>query len=213
VAAEKHETPQDYWEARLRRIDIAGLARDHRITNLALLEAAVAEADMLYDTSQYAERYGGPDTLDKIDKPISALLDLLANEINHHYLVVELSTARGVAIAEKFEELPPLLETVRAAAREAHRIRARPRIKNDLRSAYRGLVRFWPSLSAEQFANVWANTGSGLSPTSAAACFIYDVMKQIDPSRTRLAEELRELMANTVKESPGPRRGRRRNLG
>jgi hypothetical protein len=204
---------EQYWEARLARIDIARLARDHRITDMSLLESVVFDADQYYEVIRYAELHGGSDTLNKIEKPISMLLDLLANEINHDCLFGELFTAGGVAIAKKLEELPPFLETVREAARAAHwsRRRGRPKCKSDLRVAYRSLVRGWAWLKGpEEFTSDWDYVEARLIPASPAACFIYDVMKQIDPSRPRLAEELRDLMAATVAELPGPRRGRRR---
>jgi hypothetical protein len=71
------------------------------------------------------------------------------------------------------------------------------------------LADFWQEQEGRNFTNVWERNSAGiLVPTSPAACFFYDAMKLIDPDRPRLCEELRELMADTVKHLPGHRQGR-----
>ncbi len=199
--------------------EIGKLARWHRI-NQTLLEAIIADAATFYGWAQWskAQGYDGPDTLDKIEEPASALLDLLANEVNRHRLIANL--IRGcslVTIGDKFDQLLPFLEVIRSAAREAHRTppRHRPKAKRDLAEAYRALNRHWRSIFGDrEFSNTWDYVDKSRPPipTSPAACFLYDVMKLIDPTRERLAAELRDLMTETVTSLTGPRRGRR-NLG
>lgn len=55
----------------------------------------------------------------------------------------------------------------------------------------------------------FTNTWDGKIPTSAAACFLFDALREIDPDRQELASELRDLMQNTVKDLPGKRQGRK----
>jgi len=205
--------------------EIARLAGVHRIEP-TLLEAIIAEAATFYGIAQWskAQGYDDPDTLHKIEKPATALLKLLANEVNRHRLFVKLlgiedGYAPGdlVAIGDKFAQLLPFLEDIRSAARKAHRTgpKHRPKAKGDLAEAYRALNRHWRSIFGDDdFTNGWDNVGQErpLIPTGPAACFLYDVMKLIDPTRERLGAELRDLMTDTVASLPGPRRGRR-NLG
>lgn len=203
-------------------LDISALAKRHKIADSAMLRRLIEDAAQCYESTRWtiAEGYDGPDTLNKVEKPASALLDLLANEVNRHRLLVNLIGVKDgyatndLAFATKLDQLPAFLEAVRLAAREAHRTRPRkrPKSKADLTAAYAFLVKFWPA--GATFSNTWDDTdrGSPPIPTSPAAWFLYDAMKLIDPNRKRLAEELRDLMAETVTSLPGPRRGRR-NLG
>jgi hypothetical protein len=46
-------------------------------------------------------------------------------------------------------------------------------------------------------------------PTSAAACFLFDELRLVDPNRPGLAEQLKDIMASAVAEVPGARRGRK----
>jgi hypothetical protein len=136
-------------------------------------------------------------------KPIAVLSRLLSDKINHHLLCVTLFEERGEpALREFCEELLPWLENVRQAARRAHqrRGRGRPKARTDLSGAYWSLERWYRRIFGDdKFTNVWEPSATGLTPTSPTAFFFFDVMMLIDPGRPRLAEELRELMANTVK--------------
>ncbi len=161
----------------------------------------------------------GADTLEDVERPAAALIELLdwPNEINRQRLITELAADQqddeaAVVISEKLDETLRFLDEVRLAARRAHRHRrreeGRPQSKHDLRAAYAVLLGYWRR-THDEFTNVWASAAGQLSPTSAAASFLYDSVRKIDPGRARLAEELRDLMAETVKSTPGPRQGRR----
>jgi hypothetical protein len=192
--------------------EIAKLTERHKIDQ-ATLEAIIADASCRYRALQWgtAQGYGDRDTLDKIEKPIAKLLQLLSNKTNQHWLAVTLFEEGGEPALRKFcEELLPLLENVRLAAHKAHRPRKRghPRVREDLDCAYQFLAEWYRRLFGdENFTNGWHPMGLG--PTSPAACFLYDVMNLIDPDRERLAEELCDLMADTIKHLPGARQGRR----
>jgi hypothetical protein len=143
----------------------------------------------------------GLDTLDRVEKPAAALMTLLADEANRQRLLSEL----GCEVVEAFSRS---LDEVRSAARRRHVARR----DNDcnLPAAYSVLAEFWQSTHPdEEFTNVWGTVDGSLAPTSSAACDIYDWLRDIDPHRPRLAEELRYLMGRTVENLPGPRQGRK----
>jgi len=186
--------------------EIAELAERHKIDQYTL-EAIIADASCCYRALQWrtAQGYGDRDTLDKIEKPIAELSRLLSEKVNHHWLAVTLFEEGGEPSLRMFcEELIPFLENVRLAAHKAHRPRerGRPKVRVDLDCAYQFLVGWYRRLFGDEaFFNKWeCSDAEGLVPTSNAACFLYDVMKMIDSKRLRLAEELRDLMADTVVE-------------
>jgi hypothetical protein len=214
--------------------DIAKLAKRHKIDR-TLLEAIIGEAAWYYGTTRWIseEGYDKPDTLDEIEKPITALLNLLGHEVNRHRLFVRLVGVQDghavndvVAVGAKFDALVPFLKEVRLAARDAHwaRGRGRPEAKADLASAYRFLARRYRELFGDKaFTQNWVKVPKpdlikpdlikkDLAPIAQAAQFVFDVIKIIDPDRPCLAEELRDLMTKTVATLPGPRRGRAANL-
>jgi hypothetical protein len=201
------------------------------------LEEARSQAFMAYYFNQSSEEKGlgaeldGPDTLDKVEAWAWALLELLDVEVNRQRIIDALldechPERRGCPacelideVAHKFDEMLRRLDAVRLAARKAHqkRRRGRPGIKNDLRAAASVLIKFWEyrqrTHGGEEFTNVWDDQDHRLVPTSAAACFLFDELRLIDPKRPRLAEQLRDIMAPAVKGKPGPRRGRPRSKG
>jgi len=180
---------------------IAKLAKDHK-DHQTTVEAIIGETACNYRAVQWATAQGyddRSDTLDKIEKPIAELSLLLSDKINHHRLFED----GGEPALRKFcEKLPTLLENVRLAARKAHqtRGRGRPKARADLNGAYWSLERWYRRIFGDdKFTNVWDGPATELTPTSPAASFFFDVMTLIDPDQPRLAVELRELMANTVK--------------
>jgi hypothetical protein len=163
-----------------------------------------------------------PDTLDKVDKPIQTVLELLSNPTNQNRLIGYLLEA-----AVNGERVPgddPLrevvggffrtlrwLHTLRVVAPKAHRTRprARPVEKRDLIAAYRILADFWRrACGAGEFHNVWNKVGGSLEPGSHAAWFLFRALRIIDPDRQGVAAELERLMRSDVKGLPGPRQGR-----
>jgi hypothetical protein len=187
---------------------IAKLAERHKIDQVTL-DAIVADAACNYRAVQWTTAQGyDRDTLDKVEKPAAELSRLLSDKTNHHRLAAALFEEGGELALRKFcEEMLPLLENVRLAARKAHRPRepGRPKMRVDLDCAYQSLVKWYRRLFGDEaFTNKWHRTDAeGLIPTSDAACFLYDVMKMIDSRRLRLAEELRDLMADTVERRRG----------
>jgi hypothetical protein len=177
------------------------------------LKEARAQAEQAYHWAQWTqycedESFDRPDTLDKVEAVAWALLQLLANEpdnINRQRLLGELDRS-------KLDETWRCLDAVRLAARRAHvkRRRGRPKTKADLRAAYSVLVKYWQRTTGEEPTNGWDDEGPRLEPTSPAAIFLFDELRRIDPGRERLAEQLQDIMIKTVKDSPGPRRGRPR---
>jgi hypothetical protein len=187
------------------------------------LEEARSQALMAYHFNQSSEEKGlgagldGPDTLDEVEARAWALLELLddrLNNVNWRRLVWELtgddpdpSGDRAVAVGEKLGELLRSLDAVRLAARKAHqkRRRGRPAIKSDLRAAAEVLIEYWGrTRGMKKFTNLW----DGPEPMSAAACFLFEELRRIDPKRQRLAEQLKGIMAEAVPPD-GPRQGRK----
>jgi hypothetical protein len=160
--------PREAWEERLRRIDIEVIAKTHGIADVARLRIAIGDAAQAYSAAQFSARYGGPDRLDKIDEPIGVLLALVGNDVNQHRLFAELFEAGGLAVAEGFAELPRLLETLREAARKAHRSRGkgRPALKDDLRAAYQVFVHYWPLRNGDRSSGAPPRSRESVSPTS-----------------------------------------------
>jgi hypothetical protein len=163
----------------------------------------------------YAYRHGysrsddGPDTLLELADLLDRVWELLHPTANVNRLsaaVAEDSHPPPLPVVSDFAFLVDRYERL---ARAAHRGRGRPPKNLDLAFAYRVLADFWQEQEGRNFTNVWERNSAGiLVPTSPAACFFYDAMKLIDPDRPRLCEELRELMADTVKHLPGHRQGR-----
>jgi hypothetical protein len=242
--------PREVWEERLSGIDIDRIANTFGIAEVSRLRNAVGDAAQAYHAAQFAARYGGPDRLDEIEELIGKLSVSLEEDVSRHFLFVEIHKSRGLSEAEKFEDLPRLLEVVRKAASKVVRPvrRGRRAKKGDLRAAYRVLVRFWSTrsftsraisasgtdearetvavlcsipgglvlrlddeteASFDDFTRGWDYADGRLVPISPAARFLDEVMKMIDPQRPRLPQELRRLMAETVKAIPGRRRGRK----
>jgi hypothetical protein len=188
---------------------IAELALRYKIDQ-ATLEAIIADASCRYRAVQWSTKqgYGGSDTLDETEKLACDLLRSLTNKVNHHRLAVAFFERGGEsALSEFCELLPSLLENVRLAAAETHqpRKRGRPKARDDLEDAYKFLVEWYRRLFGDEaFTNKWnRDDAKELVPTSHAAYFLYDMMKMIDSERQRLAEELRDLMADTIKRRNG----------
>jgi hypothetical protein len=199
-----------------------------------LAEAMIGDADFNYRTCQWTESegYSGPDTLDKLEQPVSALLDLLQDKINRHRLGCKLAVLDdnlaeipigpdGVWVGTRggFAEvtaLESLLERVQVAAPKAHRPkrgRGRPKTKSDLEAAYRSLARNWRLIHGDdKFTNTWAQTENGLQPISLAARFIYHAICLIDPARQNLAVDLQAMMERDIVSIPGSRPGRRKSF-
>jgi hypothetical protein len=186
------------------------------------LEEARYQARFFYDSAQFSNDEGldGPDTLDEVEAPAWKLELLLGDllSINHRRLVWELtgddddpSGDRAVAVGEKLDEMVDFLGEVRLAARRAHvkRQRGRPGAKRDLRAAYSVLIDYWRRTHpGEDPTNGWDKEDPRV-PTSPAACFLFDELRRIDPRRERLAEQLSDLLTETVAALPGRRRGRK----
>jgi hypothetical protein len=83
-------TQLDDFHAPLRAI--SRLAKEHGFL-IPHVEAIVGDADFHYRGTRWveAEGYSGPDTLDKSEQPISALLNLLEDKINRHRLGCKLA--------------------------------------------------------------------------------------------------------------------------
>jgi hypothetical protein len=185
------------------------------------LEEALSWARFFYDDSQSWEQEGfdRPDTLHKVEAPAAALIDLLRDDINRQRIIWELTgdgddRDRVVATRKKLDETLRFLDELRPAARRAHVARrpGRPGKKADLRAAYNVLVEYWQrEHGSEEFTNTWAwdQTDKSLVATSEAAQFFHNALRRIDLKRERLAEELRDLMSETVEALLGPRQGRK----
>jgi hypothetical protein len=202
--------------------DIAALAERHGIapgletSELPRLETIIHASVASYHNPgrgvDYYSEFSEPDTLDQVEKAAGELSALLHNERNSRRLI------RGQSddFIAKFHELAAILDAVRLAASRNHRShrpgkRGHPVVKGDLAVAYQGLVWFWrETFGDDAFKNNWhRDPKTGLTPITDAARFLYDAMKLIDPTRPRLAAELRRLMNETVADIPGPRKGRR----
>jgi hypothetical protein len=187
------------------------IAREDQIDRKALARA-VREARARYRLAIWWEKYhppeDAPDTLLKLAAVLGEAERLLAEPINAKRLVMVRGWGAATPVMPEVYDFSYALLAYRRLARMAHRGRGRPSQKGDLRAAYDTLVALWKE-HPRQFTNEWQPTTDGLAPTSLAACFLYDVLRWIDPNRDRLAKELRALMAKTVKNLPGPRRGRR----
>jgi hypothetical protein len=191
-----------------KRNGVIDLAKRHGIPDLAV---AMAKAESCYhsvcdDPSK---------TLDEVERLSGPLLDLLFDEVNRQRLIGLLAddVTDERTVANKFDESRHFLYVMAQLAGGGYQKRGRgtPRQKDDLRGAYNVLVARYGN-DRSDFTNVWAETDE-LVPTSPAAQFLYDSLRLIDPHRTRLAQELRDLMGETVKSLPGPRRGRKRKSG
>jgi hypothetical protein len=191
------------------------------------LKDARSQANMAYYFNQSSEDKGlgagldGPDTLDKVEAPAWALLELLdegPDNINWLRLLSQLtgddpdpSGDRAVAVVEKLHEFLRSLDAVRLAARKAHqkRRRGRPGIKDDLRAAAYVLIEYWGRThGGKKFTNADWN---GLEAIGDPAKFLFDELRLIDPKRPRLASQLKGIMAQAVAKEPGTRRGRKRS--
>jgi hypothetical protein len=208
------------------------LAERHGIKDRAGLAEALFNAGGLYHLT-----YGpvnvdddASDTLDKIDKPIAELLDLLADETNRDRLSgalirlwLEETTPcatvikgtkewpewlkRAGEICDEIDRMVRQLERVRIAARAAHRPGrvGHPMTKGDVTAAYGVLAEFWRrAFGEEKFTRDWDDG----KPVTPAARFLTDAIKIIDPDRPGLAAELNQLMKKDIKRF-GRGRGRR----
>jgi hypothetical protein len=193
------------------------------------LEEARSQALMAYYFNQSSEEKGlgaefdGPDTLDKVEKPANRLLELLCDTVNRHRIIDALLDEYHPEhkecprcelideVAHKFDEMCRQLDAVRLVARKAHlkRERGRPGIKADLRAAYSVLIDYWQREHPEVTpTNGWDEEDPRI-PRSVAACFLFDELRRIDPRRKRLAEQLSDLLTETIAALPGRRRGRK----
>ena len=192
---------------------------------LALLEAAVVYGAgnwVIESNSQFA---GKPDTLNKLPKAIDAVIALLEEPVNRyrleHNATLEIYDAlfqrrattessaewsaftmpSGPASAGPYvEDFILLCMKFRGWAIHAHQGRGKPPGKRPLVLAYNRLVTFWLEARAAKFTNNWQQTEGGkLEPVSDAACFLYDALNLICPERDNLAQELRALMAKTIR--------------
>ena len=208
--------------------DIVGLAEKHSTKEQRIspstMEGLIKDADTAYKDAPWIEaNFGGADTLSKIEKPISALLDLLRDRINRHRLIAQLfqdgdehlvtnRVTREFASEDKYDELIATLDVIRVAAPKAHRPpqgRRGPKSgKTDLAAAYRRLAAHFEKIFGKPVTNGWTKTKPPL-PANASTAFIYDIMRLVDPIRTRLAEDLQDLIEKDIAKTPGPRRGRR----
>jgi hypothetical protein len=170
---------------------------------------------------------GTPDTLKKFSRAIDAVLRLLERPVNSYRLmralveigdptsdvVEELQQRRaagGSHIMTSLNNSTPAMPWVddvvlilmkyKLLAKIAHQGPGKPTDKRALRVAYDWLYKFWRESGPAKFTNGWRPTDCGrLEPTSKAACFFYDAFFLICPGRADVAQELRALMANTVK--------------
>jgi hypothetical protein len=176
-------------------------------------------ADVIRD-AEYAYRYAsypspefgaGSDTLIELAKALDRALELLRLPANSKRLMQSIIEDRGPVPLPLVGDFVILLERYQNLALATHRGRGKPSQKGDLSAAYRVLAASWCQQEGDRyFTNGWATTESGdLVPTSSAARFLFEALREIAPRRERLAEELRAMMADTVKRLPGARRGRR----
>jgi hypothetical protein len=98
------------------------------------------------------------------------------------------------------------LEQLLALAPKAHRRQEQghPVVHPYLNAAYALLSRnYIKTFGGDAFTNGWKKTEAGLRPRSAAAKFMFEIMRLVDPDRPRPAEELRTLMGKIIKSEPG----------
>jgi hypothetical protein len=202
--------------------DIEKLAAEHKFDE-GHLKAVIYDAADFYQRTIWAQPEAGDD-LDKLEETADQLLRLLDSPVNKSRLVIGLiglearedrnSFSDCEAIVKKLHELPETLRQIRQAARDMHqpRLPGRPRQRGELEAAYSVLSRAWRQKFGDSaFTNVWQGLGDGQRvPTSPAACFLYDALKVVAPSRERLAEELEDLMETTIREMSPRGKGRKR---
>ncbi len=171
-------------------------------------DAAIRLAAYAYRRRVYPD--DGPDTLLELADLLDRVWELLWPTANVNRLNEAVAEDSDLAPLPFVSDFTILVDRYARLARAAHRGRGKPPKNMDLASAYRVLADFWQEQEGTRnFSNGWMKTKDGLAPTSPTACFLYDALKEIDPDRPRLAEELRDLMTDTVKHLPGRRRGRR----
>jgi hypothetical protein len=177
------------------------------VTDLDNADDAISLARRAYRWRSYPDY--GPDTLLVLAGLLDRVWELLWPTANVNRLSQVIANDSGNPAPLSVNDFASLVDRYACLARAAHRGRGRPPRKDDLALAYRFLADFWQEQEGSlNFTNNWMETRVGLAPISPAACFLYNALKDIAPERPRLAEELRDLMAVTVKQLPGQRRGR-----
>jgi hypothetical protein len=178
------------------------------VIDLEKRDAAMRWARGAYHHGPLRNRDEGPDTLLDLADLLDRVWELLWPQANANRLSAAVADSSDPALPFP-SDFAGLLDRYASLARAAHRGRGNPPKNANLAVAYRILADFWQEQEGG-ITNVWARDSAGiLVPTSPAACFLYDALRGIDPDRPRLAEELRDLMADTVKQLPGQRQGRK----
>ena len=184
---------------------IEQLARRYHI-DMELMEAIVYDAHFFYVTAQWAEHFGGKDTIHNIDKLARPLMKLLSDELNRHRLTGALLDTNddGIAgleeVAASYETALEFLQRICNLTAKAHIPPKRGRPEgHDLAGAYASLARSWRAVKdTATFTNNWESADVGLVPAGSATSFLVDALRIIDPNRPRLAESLRNLMSNEI---------------
>ncbi len=171
--------------------------------------AAVRLAAGVYRHRSYHDE--GPDALLKLADLLDRVWELLCPAANANRLSTAIAEDSSGSPAPCVSDFAALVHRYERLARAAHRGRGKPPRKPGLEVAYRVLADFWREQHGVQnFTSGWSKTKDSLAPTSPAACFLFDAMREIDAERPRLAEELRDLMAADVAARPEARaQGRR----
>jgi hypothetical protein len=198
---------------------------DIRALYTAMAEAKLFYGATVNSMKANWQFHGKPDTLDKLLPAIDSVLALLQEPINRHRLglvlhwrdptnevIEELRTQRHAegswVWATRFGTQPMtefhvddfilLLMKCRRWADVAHHGRGKPTSRHPLILAYEKLVAFWLEHGPAKFTNHWHTIDGKPEPISHAARFLYAALTMICSERQRLAQELRDLMSNTV---------------
>jgi hypothetical protein len=211
--------------------DIVGLAEKHSTKEQRIatetMEGLIKDAATVYKDASWIEaNFGGPDTLHLLEEPIGAALDLLRNQPNRSRLIAKLLkdgaghfamnsiTIEGTEhlSEDTFDEVLAALEAFREAAPKAHQPSpghgGQPSGKTGVAAACRRLKHHYETIFGKPVTNGWTKI-KPIRPSNPATIFIFDVLSLIDPTRTRLEEDLQDLIGNDIAKTPGRRPGRR----
>ena len=172
--------------------------KEHRITT-ETMEGLVKDAATAYEDAHWIEaNFGGTDTLDEIEKPISAVLALLRERINQHRLIVQLfkdgadhlvtrRVTRGICIRGQIRRVcsPPLRRSERPRAKRSDRPGAgvaANRGKQTLPQLTGGWRRHYEIIFGKPVTNGWTKEKPPRPTPTPPPTFIFDIIHLIDPT-------------------------------
>jgi hypothetical protein len=156
-----------------------------RGTMQAFISLAIAQ----YHSAEFMDEKAYPSDLHEIPRPLARVIELLSHKGNYAAVLVALgapssfpvnpNTRELVFAGEAYKGLLHNLKSIAAAVPQPARSRGRRPNPRNLYASVHVLVECWEALTKKPFKQDWHRA----RPTTAAAAFVFNVVKLIDAAR------------------------------